>query len=241
MQWAIPFASAVTLVVSFGCSSDNTVAGQPSSSSTSSSGSGASGGGSGGGTTSSSGAGGLGGGFAPGGFAPGGFASTPVRELPGLDSITFHERTGGTAPTPYEFTVNGPELTVRLDDPLTEQSHDIPGASTEYYDVYYSDEDGHFELDGSYLTISGEFEHALPAGGGLNLAEIGLNFADTTTEYGNYVASYVVLGDNSAEANVALCIDSDLQTHTTMGNTVGASERLRLTLGFESTSGPPPR
>ena len=35
------------------------------------------------------------------------------------------------------------------------------------------------------------------------------------------------------------CIDGDLQTHTVMGNTVGTTERLRLTLGFESTSGPP--
>jgi hypothetical protein len=238
MSRAIAIACAISLAALFGCNTD-TVAGQPTSTGGSSAGGATQGGGGSGGqttSTSTSGAGGLG-----GNFGPGGFTATPVRELPGLNSITFHERTGGTAPTPYEFTVNGPELTVRLDDPLTEQSHDIPGASTEYYDVYYSDEDGIFELDGSYLTISGAFEHALPAGGGLNLAEIGLNFADATTEYGNYVASYVVLGDNSAEANVAHCIDSDLQTHTTMGNTVGASERLRLTLGFESTSGPPPR
>ena len=112
---------------------------------------------------------------------------------------------------------------------------------SEFYDVFYSDEDGTFNLEGSYLTISGTFEHALPDGGGLNLAEIGLNFTDSNTEYGNYVASYVVLGDNSVEANVGNCIDGDLQTHTTMGNTVGQTDRLRLTLGFESTSGPPPR
>ncbi len=238
MSRATAIACAITLAALFGCSTD-TVEGQPTSSGGNSAGGGTQGGGGSGGfttSTSTSGTGGLGGNFGIGGFTP-----TPVRELPGLNSITFHERTGGTAPVPYEFTVNGPELTVRLDDPLTEQSHDIPGASTEYYDVYYSDEDGIFEIDGSYLTISGVFEHALPAGGGLNLAEIGLNFTDATTEYGNYVASYVVLGDNSAEANVGHCIDSDLQTHTTMGNTVGASERLRLTLGFESTSGPPPR
>lgn len=236
MERTTSIAAAITLTISIGCGTDDTVEGQPTTSSGTSTGGGSQGGGGTGGTTSSSGEGGIG-----GNFNTGGFTTIPVRELPGLNSITFHERTGGTEPTPYEFTVNGPELTVRLDDPLTEQCHDIPGADTEYYDVYYSDEGGSFELDGSYLTISGVFEHPLPAGGGLNLAEIGLNFTDATTEYGNYVASYVVLGDNSAEANVALCIDSDLQTHTTMGNTVGATERLRLTLGFESTSGPPPR
>jgi len=193
-----------------------------------------------GGTANSAGQGGSGqgGGFG-GGFGSGGFTPVPVKDLPNLVSITFHERTGGDAPTPYEFTVAGPELTSKLPDPMSDTSRDIPGAPSEYYDVYYSDGDGNFQLDGSYLTISGVYVYPLPAGGGLNLAEIGLNYSDTNTEYGNYVASFVALGDNAVPADVNNCIDSDLQTHTTMGNTVGASERLRLTLGFESTSGPP--
>ena len=190
-------------------------------------------GGQGGSSTNAGGDLGLGGNFGSGGFVP-----TPVIELPGLVSITFWERTGGDAPTDYTFDVDGSELTAKLADPLSDASHDIPGATSEYYDVYYSDGDGIYDLNGSYLTISGVFGIALPAGGGLNLAEIGLNLADDT-EYGNYVASFVVLGDNGDDTTVPNCIDGDLQTHTTMGNTVGSSERLRLTLGFESTSGPP--
>ena len=199
---------------------------------------------SGGDPSSTAGFGGMGGGGGDGGlggFIGGGGAPmmVPVRKLPGLASITFYERTGGTEPTAYTFTVDGPELGVRLDDPLGDANKDISGAATEYYDVYYSNSDGEFNVDGSYLTISGVFGQALPAGGGLNLAEIGLNYVDASTEYGNYVASYVVLGDNSYAEAVPACIDGDLQTHTTMGNTVGASERLRLTLGFNSTSGVP--
>ncbi len=197
----------------------------------------------GGQTTSSAttgGAGGAGtGGGDLGGFGGQGTGMKPVREIPGLTSITFHERTGGAEPTAYEFTVNGAELTTHLDDPLGPNGFDISGATSEYYDVYYSDEQGVFDIDGSYLTISGVFLQALPAGGGLNLAEIALNYVDTTPEYGNYVASYVALGDNKNEATVGNCIDGDLQTHTTMGNTVGASERLHLTLGFSSSSGEP--
>lgn len=162
----------------------------------------------------------------------------PVKDLPKLDSITFFERTGGSAPTPFTFSVNGPELTVRLADPLANDNFDISGATGEFYDVYYSDQTGEFQLDGSYLTISGTFGQTLPAGGGLNLAEIALNFTDATVEYGNYVASFVALGDNAAPDNVDRAIDGDLQTHTTMGNTVGQTERLRITLGFDSTSGP---
>jgi hypothetical protein len=231
---------ALGLAASSGCSSEESgiaentgaTAGSGTAGSSGSAGSGAGGaGGTAGGSGSSSSGGTLG--------VDAGFQKTPVRTLPGLASISFYERTGGTAPTEYQFTVDGPELTVKLADPLTDTSHDIPGASTEFYDVYYSDEDGTFDIDGSYLTISGTFEHALPAGGGLNLAEIGLHYTDATVEYGNYVASYVALGDNAAPANVNNCIDGDLQTHTTMGNTVGATERLRLTLGFSSTSGPP--
>ena len=163
----------------------------------------------------------------------------PVKDLPNLVSITFYERTGGNAPAEFTFLVEGPELSVRLDDPLANGNFDIDGATGEFYDVYYSDEDGGFELEGSYLTISGTFGQTLPAGGGLNLAEISLNFSDDTLEFGNYVASFVALGDNAVPENVENAIDGDLQTHTTMGNTVGQMERLRVTLGFESSSGPP--
>lgn len=172
----------------------------------------------------------------------GGPETTPVRMLPGLVSITFYERTGGAAPTEYTFTVDGPELSVRLLNPLTDANFDISGAAGEFYDVYYSDIDGNEDLDGRYLTISGIFSTVAPAGGGLNLAEIGLNFEGEETEFGNYVASYAILGDNAVQpdGNVDNAIDGDLQTHTTMGNTVGAVERLRVTLGFLSSSGPPP-
>ncbi len=63
----------------------------------------------------------------------------PVRKIPGLDSITYYERSGGTAPPAYK------------------------GVDTEFYDVYYSNAAGDFELDGRYLTISGEFGYKLPS------------------------------------------------------------------------------
>jgi hypothetical protein len=166
---------------------------------------------------------------------------TPVRLLPGLESITFYEVTGTTQA--YTFALDGPELSHELADPLgAGTGFDISGATSEYYDVYFSDADGVFDVDGSYLTISGVFDLAAPAGAGLNLGEIGLDYAGST-EYGNYVASFVALGDNALPADVDHCIDGDLNTYTTMGNTVSAKsfERLRLTLGFLSSSGPPPQ
>jgi hypothetical protein len=165
-----------------------------------------------------------------------GMEGIPVHDIPGLLSITFWERSGGDAPTPYTFEIWGSELTNILPDPLTDQSHDIKGVSTEFYDVYYSDIDGNFDVDGRYLTIAGAFGHALPAGGGLNLAEIALNYEDNSVEYGSYVASFAALGDNAAPDSAPKSIDGDLQTHTTMGNNKNEPDkRLRVTLGFESS------
>jgi hypothetical protein len=167
--------------------------------------------------------------------------AVPVRAIPGLVSVTFYERTGGVAPNAFTFAVDSSQLTTRLPDPLGGSANfDIAGASTEYYDVFFSNEDGTFNLDGEYLSIEGVFLQTLPAGGGLNLAEIALNFAASPVEYGNFVASFLALGDNSFPGNVGRAIDGDLLTHTTMGNTVGSDQRLRVTLGFESSSGPPP-
>lgn len=237
----LPVCAALLLCA---CGTAGTGRGTAGSSGSTQAGGAAGAGGAGAGGTAGSSAGGVGGagGSILSGVGGVGGGMSPVRMIPNLKSITFWERTGGDAPTPYEFIVDGPQLTVRSPDPLTPDTSDIVGASTEYYDVYYSNEDGTFNLDGSYLTISGSYLFALPAGGGLNLAEIGLNYDGAPTEYGNYVASYVALGDNKDEASVPNCIDGDLQTHTTMGNTLNAadpSDRLRLTLGFESSSGVP--
>ncbi|MGE3460120.1 MAG: hypothetical protein AB7O24_33730, partial [Kofleriaceae bacterium] len=157
-----------------------------------------------------------------------------IRTLPGLQMINFYERTGGSSPQKYSFMVDGPELAAKLPDPLRMASRDIEGASEEYYDVYYSNAQGEPDLDGAYLTISGKYIRTAPSGGGLNLAEIELVLA-SGSEYGNVVASYAALGDNKDESRVNSCIDGKLDTHTSMGNTVGTTDRLRLTLGFPST------
>ena len=124
----------------------------------------------------------------------------------------------------------------QLADPLSMNNRDIQGTSVEFYDVHYSDIDGNFDIDGSYLTIAGSFGAKLPAGGGLNLAEISLNYEDNSVEYGSFLASFVALGDNAFPDTAELAIDGDLQTHTVMGNNVDEPDkRLRVTLGFMSS------
>jgi hypothetical protein len=172
-------------------------------------------------------------------FTPQAVSAAAFRDIENLESLTFWEITGGLT-VAYTFGVDGTQLMNRLAT-LNSTSYDFYGVKGhELYDVFYSDADGTFNIDGEYLTIEGVWDRQLPNGGGLNLAEMGLNFTSGTTEYGSYVASYVGLGDNFLPLTIPNAVDGSLATATVMGNTVGQTERLRLTLGFISSSGEEP-
>ncbi len=171
-------------------------------------------------------------------LASAGTWATAVRDIPDLVSISVFEKTGTV--TEYTFAVDGPELSARLPDPLSSTNSDIAGgADTEYYDVYYSDANGGFDPAGAYVSVTGIYGKESPAGGALNLTGVALNYTSRPHEFGNFVASFVALGDNAVPETLGNAIDGDVSTHTAMGNTVGQSERLRITLGFASTGVPP--
>ncbi|NER08808.1 MAG: PEP-CTERM sorting domain-containing protein [Okeania sp. SIO3C4] len=157
-----------------------------------------------------------------------------LRNVTGLQSITFFERTGGTFPQPYTFAVDSSELLNRLST-LNSSSYDFSGASTELYDVFYSDRFGNLDINGEYLTVESVFSYGKPFGGGLNLSGVRLNFANAT-EFANLVTDFTVLGNNGNPNTVGNAIDGNLLTHTTMGNTIGQSDQLSVTLGFASSS-----
>jgi len=159
----------------------------------------------------------------------------PVRNIAGLNMITFYETTGSA--TAFPFNAQGPELIQKKADPLSGPpgGSDFQGLSDEFYDVYYSDSDGTFNSFGEYVTISGRFG-SNAGGGGLNLAEMELNFLNGTNEFGGFVASFVQLGNNAIPGSANNAVDGNLATFTTMGNTVGQPNdaRLRVTIGFRS-------
>ena len=163
-------------------------------------------------------------------------AGTPLREIAGLTSITFWEATSGV--DPITFVASSSEVTTRLPDPLSSSNNDFRGAGTEFYDVYYSDRDGAYNIGGEFMTVTAVYPLGSPWGGALNLAEIELRFADGQSEFGSCVSSYLALGDNAYPESVDAAIDGDLSTYTTLGNTSGEEERLRITIGFTSSSGP---
>jgi hypothetical protein len=162
--------------------------------------------------------------------------ATPLVNLPNLQSITFFETSGSN--TPYTFNVNSPELLTKL-SALNSTSKDFVGVSTEFYDVFYSDSLRNFDASGMYVTVESVYDRELPAGGGLNIAEVQLNFT-SGTEFANQVTAFTALGNNAILGSQIKAIDGNLSTTTTLGNTVGQNKRLSLTLGFASTAIPEP-
>ncbi len=166
--------------------------------------------------------------------------ASPIHQIPNLTSITFYERTGGATPTPFTFALDREELTSRQSTLLGIRSNDFQGyaGASEFYDVYYSNSDGSFNLNGDYISVEASFFAMLPYGGGLNLAEIALNFSNNSNQYGDIVTSFVAIGDNAIPSSIGNAVDGNLQTHTTMGNNISNPlQRLRVTVGFQATSG----
>ncbi len=166
-----------------------------------------------------------------------GVANAGVIDLAGLVSVSIFERSFATAPTEFVFGFNSTQMTSRLSDPLSATNRDFIGTTfgaDENYDVFYSDSDGTFNLNGDFVTVTADYAYALDSG--LNLAGVRLNFVSVPAEFANSVASFVALGAFPFPGTVSNAVDGDINTHTFMGDTVGQSARLRVTVGFESTS-----
>jgi hypothetical protein len=151
----------------------------------------------------------------------------PIREIPGLTSITFWESTFA-APTQHTFNKSDSKLINQISTlgPL----NDFVGVpNAEFYDVFYSNWDGTVNPNGQFVTIEAVWTVGAPSGGGLNIAKVDFN---GTGQFANSVASFVALGDNAMPNDVVKAVDGLASTDTTMGNTGGTPQRLRVTVGF---------
>lgn len=158
----------------------------------------------------------------------------PIKDVPGLTSITFWESTFAD-PTQHTFATDGPELIKRLSGSLKTGNSDfesLPGM--ESYDVFYSNWDGAPNPSGWFVTIEADVNIGAPSGGGLNIARVDFN---GTGQSADSVASFVALGNNAMPNDVGKAVDALTTTDTTMGNTLGQTQRLRVTVGFPCSAG----
>lgn len=107
----------------------------------------------------------------------------------------------------------------------------------EYYDVFYSDEDGNVDIDGKFLTISAVFHPGNLTGSGFNICEIELMAGVNVIEYGKkYVKNHQFFGggtDDVIDSQLA-AVDGDLKTYTTGGNKPGEqTDRMYIVIGFQ--------
>lgn len=173
--------------------------------------------------------------------------AAPLRTLANLQSITVYETTSATVGT--TFAVNAGALLTRLSGSLTDANSDFSFFPNEDYDVYYSNADGSFNADGGYLTIEAVWRNNQfgqgATYGSMNINEVTLDFIGGGTDFGDFTTT-AVLGSYCDTGQATHCIlgsaglaaDGNLGTMPRFGATslVDASERMRLTIGFDGIS-----
>jgi hypothetical protein len=167
-------------------------------------------------------------------------AQAGVMTFPGLTAIRFTEVSG--VPIPHVFLPNSPQIMTQLGI-LNGGFNDFQGVPPEVYDVFYSDANGVYNLNGNYVTVEARFPGQ--GGGGLNIAAVDLllGAAPFTVCRADILSSFVGLGSNFIPGSVGLAVDPDLPapiTFTTMGNTAGMPGRLRVTVGWSKIVIPEP-
>ncbi|GAB5554705.1 MAG: hypothetical protein Sapg2KO_42960 [Saprospiraceae bacterium] len=154
----------------------------------------------------------------------------PLRTLENLASVTFYEQT--ITPLEFTFPADGPALNARFENRLNNSQNDFQGWNgNEFYDVFYSDCNGNFDIDGAYISITAQFDRT-NTGGGLNIRGVGFNFNNGITIYANELASFFSAG-NYLEGSASRAVNCNIFNWTTMGNTSQTNERLRITVGLK--------
>jgi hypothetical protein len=156
-------------------------------------------------------------------------AGASVIGFPGLTAVRFWEFSGG--PNIHTFAPAGPVMTTQL-GVLNVVNNDFTGAPAEVYDVFYSDANGNFNLNGNFVTVEARFPGQ--GGGGLNIGAVDLLLgpAPFMVCRADILASWVGMGANYIAGSEVLAADAAPATFTTMGNTAGVPGRLRVTVGW---------
>jgi hypothetical protein len=165
-------------------------------------------------------------------------AAAPIGFLTGIQSVTFFEQSGSSGSFTYTlpfFTVSDLRIYNRLPT-LDAISQDFSGLSNENYDAFLSDANGNPNALGEFISIEGSFNSATSSG--LNIDWVRLNFSGGGIEYANWVPSFVsaVAYVSGSELRILGAPDGLI---TQMGRTTG-TDRMRVTVGFLSSSGVPP-
>lgn len=157
--------------------------------------------------------------------------SIPIKQLAGLKSVTFYEVTGNLFT--HTFNPDSYELNHRFSNHMNSSERDFEGwLGVEFFDVFFSNSNGDFNTEGEFITVEATFDVPF-GGGGLNIAEVELNFTDGHSQFGSFISSFQALGSTYMQGSEKKGADCDLTTLTTMGFTTSSNpKKLRITVGF---------
>lgn len=166
-----------------------------------------------------------------------------IINTPGLTTVRVWEATGPI--TAYNFPQNvGPIVNQIGLGTLGPNNNDFSPLATENYDVFYSDVNGNFNVNGNYVTVEAVYPNP-SGGGGLNLAAVDLIIGGVPLR-ADVLASFVGLGPNFIPGSVVNSVDPDNSplaptTATTMGSTIiPPVQHLRVTVTWSHLQVPEP-
>ena len=146
--------------------------------------------------------------------------TSPLRNMPGLNSITITEKTGINNTPTYNPTSSS----------LNFGTSDLNTTASEHYDFYYSDADGTANINGAYISSKMHRDLSMDnAQSGNNIDSMKLSFANGSSFYADLVASYQLGNSVSSVSNAAL--PEALGSPDGVVSTTGDQDS-RITLGF---------
>lgn len=155
----------------------------------------------------------------------------PLRLEPNFVGVTIVEATSGN--TVHAFGVNSTELTTMVS---LGSSSDFNGAPGENYDVFYSDSDGSFNLDGEYITIQGIYNGN---GSGFNIGIVWFDFSNWDPIRANILTNFSPGTSNYTPGSEQLAVDGSGSTATALGQSVNVNAPMSITVGFSNEASVP--
>jgi hypothetical protein len=153
-------------------------------------------------------------------------AAAPLRTS-GATMFTIYETTGSTSS--YGFAANGTEITTKMPNIFLGPG-DILTNAGEKFDIYYSNADGSFNIDGAYLTVDCIYDGG---GAGCNVSEV--SRTNNGLEYIAISLTRFVPSFGYVPGSELLAVDGDNDTASKLGSS--ESGIMSLTFNFQNEGG----
>lgn len=151
--------------------------------------------------------------------------SAPLRSIPGLTTIRFFE-VSGVNPTQVNFAAQNGPMDIKLLNPPALNNNDHASIQAEYFDLYYSDANGNFNLNGEYITIDCFMDNEIS---GCNVADLQLFYGSTPGAFADVLTRFVT-APGYVNGSQLLAIDGNTSTFARLGSSDTAI--MSLTVGF---------